>query len=222
MKVEPQRVFIVDDHPLLCQAIASLISLTEEFRVCGEAKGLQDALELIVATRPHIVILDIALTDSMGVRPITTIKKRWPKIKILMFSGYEESIYGLPAIRAGASGYLAKEEAVENLVGALRQVAEGKIYLSKKLEAALLNRVIRRKEMAFASPVDVLTDRELEIFELIGQGVAAREIAQRLRLSVKTVDAHRANIREKLRLKPGLDLAHRAIQWVQNASIKED
>ncbi|MDQ6630455.1 MAG: response regulator transcription factor [Verrucomicrobiota bacterium] len=215
----PTRILLVDDHPLLRQGIAQLINQEKDLQICGEAENQHRALEMIATTRPDIVILDISLKGASGIELLKNIKIRYPKLIILILSMHDESVYAQRALRAGAAGYIMKQEATERVLIALRRVLKGEVYLSEELGAKMLNRLVGGRTSLNGSPVEELSDRELEVFNLIGQGHGTRPIAEKLHLSVKTIESHRAHIKEKLNLKNATELVHHAIQWAQSENL---
>ena len=209
------RVLIVDDHPAVREALASRIGLQRDLEVCGEAADMDEALRLLAETRPHLAVVDIKLKSGDGIDLIKRIKDRHDHVRILVWSAHSEELYAERALRAGAQGYVNKDQATDRIVEAIRRVLEGKVYLSEAMAERMLQRAVggAREEVA-RSPLDVLADRELEVFRLIGEGVKTAEIADRLHLSVKTVETYRDRIRQKLELGNGTKLAHYATQWV--------
>ena len=187
-KKNPTRVFIVDDHPLLRQGITRLINQEKDLHVCGEADEPGKAMDGIDSIQPDIVILDLSLKGSSGIELLKNIKARMPKLTVLILSMHDESVYAQRALRAGAAGYIMKQEATDQVLVALRRVQQGDVYLSEGLGSKLLNRMVGGKSSLNGSPVEELSDRELEVFGLIGQGHGTRTIAEKLHLSVKTVD----------------------------------
>ncbi len=213
------RIVIVDDHPLLRQGIARLINEEDDMEVCGEAGEPNKALDLITATSPDVVILDISLKSASGIEVLKNIKVRFPRLLVLILSMHDESVYAHRALRAGAAGYIMKQEASEKVLVALRKVLSGEVYLSDDLGTRMLNRLVGGRSALNGSPIEELSDRELEVFGLIGQGHGTRPIAEKLHLSVKTIESHRAHIKEKLNLKNATELVHHAIQWAQSENL---
>lgn len=209
-----KKVLIIDDHPLIRHGINQLIQQENDLVVCGEAEDCFDAIEVIEQTKPDIVILDITLKNSNGLDFITTIRKQFPTVAVLILSMHDETLYAERALRAGAQGYVMKQDSPEKLIEAIHRVLEGKVYLSEAMTARMLKKFASGMPLNELSPVDILSARELEVFRLIGKGTATRDIAAQLQVSVKTVDAHRANIKKKLDLKSGAELVQRAIKWV--------
>jgi len=207
------KVLIVDDHPAIREGLALRISRQPDLEVCGEASDMPEAMARLGACNPDVVIVDIGLKSGSGIDLIRRIKARDERIRILVLSMFPESLYAERAFRAGALGYVTKEHATTKIVEAIRCVRDGKVFLSKEMTDQMLQSVAR-KPTTVSSSVESLSDRELEVFQLIGEGLTTREIAQRLHLSVYTIETHRQRIRTKLRLKSGAELGRAAIQWV--------
>ena len=210
-RTKPRRVLIVDDHPVLRKGLGRLIDSKNEFTVCGEAGDATEAIQLIRTLTPDLVIVDIGLPGINGIDLTKTIRKEFPKLAVLVLSVHEEQLYALRALRAGAMGYIVKQDAIENITAALHEVSEGRRYLSGVLGTLLSGP--DGEVGASADPTAVLSDRELEIFELIGKGHEVHEISSALGLSPKTVETHRTNIKEKLKLKNARHVARLAVQW---------
>jgi DNA-binding NarL/FixJ family response regulator len=209
------RVLIVDDHPAVREALALRIGRQPDLEVCGEAADMSDALRLVTDTRPDVAVVDISLKTGNGIDLIKRIKDRNDRIRMLVWSMHSESLYAERALRAGALGYINKDQATDRIIEAIRRVLEGKVWLSETLAERMLQRAVggQRQEI-MRSPLDVLADRELEVFRLIGEGVKTTDIAERLHLSVKTIETYRDRIRQKLNLSDGTKLAHYAVHWV--------
>ena len=208
-----KTLLIVDDHPLVRERVAELINQEPDLLVCGEASDANEALAAAKSLAPDMAIIDITLKDTYGIELVKQLKELYPKLPILVLSMHEESMYGERALRAGAKGYLTKQEASKKIIDAIRRIMRGEIYVSEKLSAALLQKVAGVKTEGGGSPIDLLTDRELEVFQLLGQGLAVREVAERLFVSVKTVEAHREHIKQKLKFKTSSELLRFAIQY---------
>jgi DNA-binding NarL/FixJ family response regulator len=209
------RVLIVDDHPAVREALAFRISRQPDLEVCGEAADTSDALRMVAEILPDAIVVDISLKTGNGIDLIKRIKDRNRDIRILVWSMHSESLYAERALRAGALGYINKDQATDRIVKAIRRVLDGKVYLSEAMADRMLQRAVGgAREEVTHSPVDVLADRELEVFRLIGGGMKTAEIAERLHLSVKTVETYRDRIRQKLNLSDGTRLSHFATQWV--------
>lgn len=207
------RIFIVDDHPILRQGLTQLINQEADLSVCGEAEETNAALEAITALRPNIVIVDIVLKMIDGIDLVKKIRMQDEKLRILVLSMHDESLYAERALRAGANGYIMKQEAADQVVRAIRRVLGGEIYVSDKIGSKLLQRIVHRRA-AGDSPIDNLSDRELEVFRLIGRGYRTRQIAETLHVSVKTIESYREQIKHKMKLRDATELLQHAIQWV--------
>jgi DNA-binding NarL/FixJ family response regulator len=208
---EKRRVLIVDDHPIVREGLAQLINREANLEVCGEAGDADEALKLIARLKPDIAVVDLVLQGTNALDLIKTVKDRTPQVPVLVLSMHDESLYGERALRAGARGYIMKQEASENLLKALRQVLKGDLYASEPLKLKMLQKFSGISASA-SSPVESLSDRELEVFELIGQGLGTRQIADKLCVSIKTVETYRAHIKDKLNLANGAQLVQQAVQ----------
>jgi DNA-binding NarL/FixJ family response regulator len=209
------RVVIVDDHPAVREALAVRIGRQPDMQLCGEAADMSEALRLIAETEPDVAVVDITLKSGSGIDLIKRIRDRDDRVRITVWSMHSESLYAERALKAGALGYVNKDQATDKIVEAIRRVRDGKVYLSEAMTETLLHRAVGDGPQAVTrSPLDVLADRELEVFRLIGAGVKTAEIAKRLHVSVKTVETYRDRIRQKLDLSHGTELAHYATQWV--------
>lgn len=206
------RLLLVDDHPLVRERIAELVRHEPDLVVCAEAASAAEAIRAVREQTPDMAIIDITLKDSYGIELIKQLKDLDPKLPMLVLSMHEESMYGERALRAGAKGYLSKDQASSNIVDAIRRILRGEIYVSEQLNRVLLQKVAGAKSAAGDSPINTLTDRELEVFQLLGQGLAVREIADRLFVSAKTVEAHREHIKQKLKFRTSSELLRFAIQ----------
>ncbi len=209
------RVLIVDDHPAVREALAIRIGLQSDLEVCGEAADLSEGLRLVADTQPDVAVIDISLKTGCGIELIKRIKDRNNTVRMLVWSTHSESLYAERALKAGALGYINKDQATNKIVEAIRRVLEGKVYLSDAMVETMLHRAVGGGEEAVTrSPLGALADRELEVFRLIGQGMKTAEIAHRLHLSVKTIETYRDRIRAKLDLSDGTALAHYATKWM--------
>jgi len=209
------RILIVDDHPIVREGLALLLAGQPDMVVCAQAPDAATALQLVEETQPDIVIVDISLQKGNGIDLIKRIKTRSPSTRMLVSSMYEESLYAERALRAGASGYINKQESTNRIVDAVRCVFGGSVFLNERTSNQLLQRLVTgREKPAERPPIESLSDREMEVFELIGQGLNTKDIAARLHLSSKTVETYRDRIRGKLLLRKGLDLTHFAIRWI--------
>ncbi|MEX2381914.1 MAG: response regulator transcription factor [Opitutales bacterium] len=210
------RIFIVDDHPLMRQAISQVLLKEPDMTVCGEASSAAEALEEIQAESPDIVIADLSLQGMSGIDLIKNLKSIFPELPILVLSMHDESIYAQRVLRAGGQGYVMKEETAEKVVQGIRRILAGDIYVSERVGAKMLQQIAGGRAATKGSPVDQLTDRELQVIQLIGEGRSTREIAAKLDLSMKTVESHRAHAMEKLNLKNSTELVHFSVLWVAN------
>ena len=211
---ESHRILIVDDHPLLRQGLIGLLSLQPDFEICGEASGVAEGRTVAADAHPDVAIIDLSLKDGSGIELIKEFKEQYPQMKSLVVSMHDELLFAERALRAGAVGYVSKQEAIRTIVQAVRTVLEGKLYLSQAMTERMVQMAVGSKSDGLRSPLQRLTDREIEIFEMIGQGLTSRQIAGQLELSPKTVETHREHIKEKLELKNATELTKHAVQWV--------
>jgi DNA-binding NarL/FixJ family response regulator len=216
-RVKKKTVFVVDDHPLLRQGLALLINREQDLEVCGEAEEAQTAMREIAAKKPNILIADISLNGPDGLELLKNIRALYPGLPVLILSMHDESIYAERALRARANGYIMKQEATEKVLVAVRRILGGDIYLSDRMANKLLHQYISGGSADMNSRLSALSDRELEVFRLIGDGCSTRQIAEKLHLSIKTVETYQAHIKDKLSLHSGRELVQHAIQ----ASISE-
>jgi DNA-binding NarL/FixJ family response regulator len=214
-----RRVFLVDDHPIVRHGLTLLINHEPDLMVCGEAEDGSKALAAVAAAEPDVVVVDLTLKSSSGFSLIKDLNTADSKMPILVLSIHEESLYAERCLRAGAKGYLMKEEAMENVLVALRRVLDGQVYLSEEMQSKLFRTSGKRGETVIASPLERLSDRELEIFRLLGQGLGTRQVAKLLNLSISTVESHRARIKEKLDVKSATELVQHAVQWVETERL---
>ncbi|MBN2441075.1 MAG: response regulator transcription factor [Spirochaetales bacterium] len=218
--IEKKRLLIVDDHPIVRQGITRLINYEEELMVCGEAGNAKEALEAVEKEKPDMVIVDISLKGRSGLELIKDLRMRHQELPVLVVSMHDESLYAERVLRAGAKGYIMKQEPPEKVLNAIRQVLSGKIFVSEKMREKMLQRYVLGSSQKNASTVERLSDRELEVFRLIGKGMGTRQIAKELDLSIKTVETYREHIKEKLNLENSSKLLQYAIDWVQNENPK--
>jgi len=209
------QILLVDDHAVVRFGIAQLLNRQNDMAVCGEEEDAAHAMSAIAALKPDLVIADISLKDSSGLELMRNIKAQYPGLPVLVVSVHDEAIYAEIAFRAGALGYLMKQEALEKILTAIRRVLSGAIYVSETLAAKMLQQQVRGQTDVNESPVKSLSDRELEVFQLIGQWKKTREIAAELHLSVKTIEYYREQIKRKLNLKSAAELTQHATSWVQ-------
>lgn len=210
------RILIVDDHPIVREGLAQHINRQADLAVCAEAGTASEALQAIAKSQPDLAIVDLSLEGRSGLELIRDARDRYPKLLVLVLSIHDEPAYARRALQLGARGYIAKHEATENVIRAIHQVLAGEIYLAEGLASKLLRTVVGGYPDAEGGIVETLSDRELEVFELIGKALATRQIAEKLHVSVKTIEAHRASIKEKLQLENATALAHAAFQWVKD------
>ena len=211
-RVKKKTVFIVDDHPLLRQGLALLVNRERDLIVCGEAEEAQTAMKEIAAKKPDILIADISLNGPDGLELLKNLRMLYPSLPVLILSMHDESIYAERALRARANGYIMKAEATEKVLVAVRRILGGDIYLSDRMANKLLHQYISGASADINSRLSTLSDRELEVFRLIGEGRSTRQIAEKLHLSVKTVETYQAHIKDKLSLHSGRELVQHAIQ----------
>ena len=206
------RIFIVDDHPIVRRGLSELIGMEPDMEVCGEAADVAEAIKLIDSTKPDVAIIDISLKSGHGLELIEHIKANHENVKMLVSSVHDEMLFAERSLRAGALGYIPKLETTENLLDAIHQVLRGEIYLTAHMSNRLMHNLVS-KDMD-SDPIKSLSNRELEVFEMIGQGLTTQQIAGKLKLSAKTVETHREKIKGKLDLKNSTELNRRAVQWV--------
>jgi len=219
MKTVRKKILIVDDHPFMRAGLAQLINRQSDLVVGGEAGDPAAAAREVARSRPDLVLSDITMPGRSGLEFIKDLRAAHPDLPILVVSMHDEVIYAERALRAGARGYIMKEAGGENLLAAIRQVLAGQIYVSPRMSATILDALSARRPRGSHSPIEKLSDREFEIFQLIGQGKSTREIAVQLHLSPKTVDVHRAHIKEKLELRDVTALVRHAVRWVETQQI---
>jgi DNA-binding NarL/FixJ family response regulator len=212
------KILVVDDHPIVRERLAELISQEPDLAVCGEAEDSNQAIKAARDLQPDLAIVDITLKDTYGIELIKHLKEILPKLPVLVLSMHDESLYGERALRAGAKGYLTKQEATKKVIPAIRKILAGEIFVSEKMAATILHKVAGGTAPQGDSPTDVLTDRELEVFQLLGQGLPVRQIAENLFVSVKTVEAHREHIKQKMNFKSSAELLRYAIQFSMKQS----
>src|SRR5881392_4414979 len=211
---DAKRIVIVDDHPLFRKGLEQLLHSDGAFAVCGEAGDAAEAMDAIRQIAPDLTIVDLSLPGANGIELIKNIRAEFPKLPILVLSMHDESLYAVRALRAGADGYVMKHEAMANVIQAIREVFNGHPYLSPAMAAQVITKFAHRQAEGETDAVERLSDRELEILELIGKGNEVRQIAKLLHLSPKTVETHRAHIKDKLDLKNSREVARFALQWL--------
>jgi DNA-binding NarL/FixJ family response regulator len=217
---EKSRLLIVDDHPLFREGLRQIIERDPELTVCGEAANAAEALQAIPELKPDLVLVDISLGTSSGIDLIKTIKSQHDDLPLLVVSMHDESLYAERSLRAGAMGYVMKHEPGKTVKAAIHKVLGGEIYLSDKMSSAIISRFMRGEDDRPASPVETLSDRELEVFRMLGQGKGTRQIAQDLNITIATVNSFRNRIKEKLQLKSATEVMLHAIQWSREEAPK--
>jgi len=216
-KLAKHRVLIVDDHPMVRERLAEVIKAEPDLVVCGEAESRTQALQLVTLTHPDLVLLDLNLTNSHGTDVIKDILAQEPRLRILVISMHEESLFAERAIRAGARGYITKQEATRNIMVAIRKVLAGELYLSEALAKKLMADLVGGKQGPVVASVDLLSDRELQVLRLLGLGRSARQIAGELCLELSTVETYRTRMKDKLNLKDANELLQYAINWMRTS-----
>ncbi len=212
---QKRGIVIVDDHPVVRDGLAQLINDTADLAVCGEAGDEAEAMRVVAECSPALALVDLSLGYSSGIGVIEGIRNRFPHVRVLVLSMYDESLYAERALRAGAGGYVMKREASEKVIDAIRRVLDGEVYLSEAMRSKLLQRMVGKKRRSDGSELEQLSNRELEVLRLVGEGLNTKEIASQLKLSIKTVETHYARIKQKLDLENVRELLLRAMQWVQ-------
>jgi DNA-binding NarL/FixJ family response regulator len=207
------KVFLVDDHPLVRESLTSLINRQSDLIVCGEAEEPGRALRDIAAVQPDVVIVDISLKNGSGLELVKSIKARMPRLYIIVLSMHDERLYAERAIRAGARGYVMKRESTKRIVAAIHQVMQGRLCVSEQIAATFAERFVGGHQVLGESPVEGLSDRELEVFTMLGRGLETRQVAEALNISIKTVQAYCARIKQKLSIASATELLREAIRW---------
>jgi DNA-binding NarL/FixJ family response regulator len=210
-----RSILIVDDHPMMREGLVQLISHEKDLETCGEAGTAHEALEKINAAKPDLVLTDITLPGKSGIELIKDLKVMHPGVLILVISMHDEALYVERVLRAGARGYIMKQEGGKKIMEAIRQVLDGNIYVSQKMSAKILEIFTGKRPEAATSPIEKLTDREFEVFQLIGKGLSTVQMAEYLHLSPKTIEVHRANIKTKLQLGTAAELLRYAVRWLE-------
>lgn len=208
------KIMIVDDHPFLRRGLTEFIEDEPDMQICGQAAGITDAIKLLMQTRPDVLIVDLSLKDGSGFELIKQVRALDKAIRMLVLSMHDETMYAERSLRAGALGYITKEEASDKVVEGIRQVMRGEVYLSDRMAGRMLNDLAAGRPRRTKSPLESLSDRELEVFELIGHAQSTKQIAKRLHLSVKTIESHRESIKRKFKLEGNLELIRCAMHWV--------
>ena len=210
---DPISVFLVEDHPAILEAVTGRVNEAPDVEVCGTTGSTMEAFRRIEKHRPDVVVVDISLEDGHGLDLIQNVQAQHPEIQIIVFSMYDESIYAERALQAGATGYLMKDEPLEELMGGIRAVSEGEVYLSDRMSSRVLNKAVRGEEAEAGPPIDELTDRELAVFQMLGAGYNLDEIQDRLNIARKTVEAYRRRAKEKLGFDSVAEVLQYAVKW---------
>ena len=205
------RIYLIDDHPLVIQGITELINAERDLQVVGSTGDWTLALNQIPELKPDVVVLDITLAKANGIEVLKNLRVHFPDLKVLMLSMHDENLYAMRSVRAGAQGYIMKMTATDEVVAAIRQILKGELYLSPQIAKQTMMRLVGRRKEGTTSPIDDLSDRELEVFQMVGDGLTTRQIAERLHLSVKTIETHKAHVKEKLNLQTATQLTQHAI-----------
>jgi DNA-binding NarL/FixJ family response regulator len=213
-------VLVVDDHPVVRQGLSQLINQEEDLRVVGEAEDIDAAMAAVAEARPDIVLVDIQLNGASGIELIKQLKSSYGRCPVLVVTMYDETLYAERLLRAGARGYIMKQEATDQLLAAIRRVLDGEVYLSPKMVSRILHKLVDGPTTAALTPIDRLSDRELEVFQLIGQGLGTRQIAEQISVSIKTVETYRAHIKDKLKLKTAAEVFQQASSWVHSGGVR--
>lgn len=208
-----RRILIVDDHPIVRRGFGQLINHEPDMEICGEAEDIDGALDALPRLQPDLAIVDIMLKNASGLDLVRQIRHDHPAVSVLVVSMHDETVYAERALRVGARGYVMKQEADEVIVDAVRRILAGGIFVSSAINERILQRFADRPATEGISPQELLTDRELQVFELIGQGNSTRRIAERTQISIKTVESYRARIKRKLGLDTGAELVQAAVEW---------
>lgn len=214
--VRKYRILVVDDHPIVREGLARVIDQSSDLCVIGHAENIHEGLEAVEVVKPDIVIVDLSLGRQSGIELIKDLRARYPRLPVLVHSMYDETMYAERCLRAGAKGYVMKQEAPQTLLEAVRHVLKGEVHLSDAMTRQMLNRFSDGPASKGDSPAELLSDRELEVFELLGRGFRTKEIAKELSLSDKTVQTHREHIKEKLKIGDAVGLVRQAVRWVES------
>lgn len=210
------NILIVDDHPIVRQGLAELVNHEDDLVVCGQAEDAHQAMKAVKELTPDMAIVDISLKQTSGMELIKDLNAQYPNLPVLALSMHDESLYAERALRAGARGYIMKAEATEKVIMAIRKIMSGEIYISDIMASKMMRKLVGGNAEINTSPVERLSNRELEVFQLIGKGFGTRQISERLFLSTKTIETYRAHIKEKLNLADAAELLQYAIQWVNS------
>ena len=206
-----RRIYLIDDHPLVVQGVTELVNAEPDLKVVGATSDWTEAIKEIPELKPEVVLLDISLAKANGIEVLKNLRIHFPKLQVLMLSMHDENLYAMRSVRAGAQGYIMKMTATEEVVIAIRHILNGEIYLSAGIAKQTMMRLVGRRKEGTMSPMDDLSDRELEVFQMVGEGLTTRQIAERLHLSVKTIETHKGHVKEKLNLATSTQLTQHAI-----------
>jgi DNA-binding NarL/FixJ family response regulator len=212
-------VLIVDDHPIVRQGLTELINCEKDIKVCGQAANVRQAMDFLRKNSPDVIIVDLSLENENGLELIKDVKISYPDVSVLVLSMHDESLYAERVLRAGAKGYVMKQQATENVIVAIRKILAGELFMSDEVAGKMVRKMVGGATKENTSPVDCLSDRELEVFLLIGKGLGTRQIAERFHLSVKTIETYRAHIKQKLNLDSAANLLQYAIHWVKTHDL---
>jgi DNA-binding NarL/FixJ family response regulator len=215
-----KKIIIVDDHPIVREGFAKLINSEEEFEVVGTAEDANSALSMIQEVKPDVAMVDLSLKESSGIELIKDLQNICPEVRILVVSLHDEEIYAERVLRAGAKGFIMKAEAVDDIITAVKKVSKGEIYLSNRMQSKMIEIMASGKRKESVNPLDILSDRELEVFQRIGNGMKTRNIAEQLHLSPKTIETYKSHLKIKLQLKDGVELIQRAVEWNMKQNVR--
>jgi DNA-binding NarL/FixJ family response regulator len=219
-QAEPSRILVVDDHPLFREGIQQMINRNQTLKVCGEAASITEALKAVAELKPDLVLVDISLEGGDGIELIKTLKATYEDLPILVISMHNETLYAERALRAGALGYVMKNESARTVKSAIFKVLGGNVFLSERMSASVLTKMVGGKREEAVSPVEQLSDRELQVFQMLGEGKPTRQIAEELDLTIPTIHSFRTRIKEKLRFQNATELVLNANQWVREHQSK--
>jgi DNA-binding NarL/FixJ family response regulator len=219
-QAEPSRILVVDDHPLFREGIQQMINRNQTLKVCGEAASIAEALKVVAELKPDLVLVDISLEGGDGIELIKTLKATYEDLPILVISMHNETLYAERALRAGALGYVMKNESARTVKSAIFKVLGGNVFLSERMSASVLTKMVGGKREEAVSPVEQLSDRELQVFQMLGEGKPTRQIAEELDLTIPTIHSFRTRIKEKLRFQNATELVLNANQWVREHQSK--
>ena len=215
-----KKIVIVDDHPIVLEGFKKLINSEADFDVVGTAESAVEAVDIITDKKPDVAMIDLSLKESSGIELIKDLQVMCPDVRILVVSLHDEEIYAERVLRAGARGFIMKAEAVDDIINAVRKVAAGEIYLSAKMQSRMLENMASGRKTSTLNPIDILSDRELEVFQMIGNGMKTKNIAEQLNLSVKTIETYKSHLKIKLQLKDGVELIQRAVEWEMKQNVR--